>query len=661
MLRRQDRLQSAYVLTWVSYAIFFIVETLLSFQNDTRALPLLLVVAPKIIVDALVFVSISLYMLILVHYSEETPPKRLCHDCYVPTVDVLLPRYKEPWLMYKDTVAAALRLNYPRDKLRIFVCDDGARFPGGSVLLDVARDFDLIEDPVLHVIRRKNGKNAKAGNLNNALKQCSGELVVVFDADHQCHPDFLVQLVPYLLNSRRDGLSDSVAFVQTPQVFFNRDNFLVRLFNGSQLAFYFMAMPALSSKGCTLCVGTGYVMQRRALDEIGGYVEGYAVEDVITALELFKRGWRGTFAHTENPAPLAEGLSPATVKEFFEQRFRWACGSAQLLMYRGLWSANQLTLFQRIAMVTMNYYMFAIPLLFAIAIVRMGLWVLYAYIDAPPPTRSLAMAAQWIPMGVMLILPGIPLLDKVYQMMALFAYMPVYLKIIWLAARGQLNPKTREVAVKASSEAFGNGFPPLAVYNFASPFCFTAFILIAYLGGRVQGITTVAFVLWTWFMNVPVWAGLAASDVKTGDQLIVERVSRPRQRRSSMNLPSERSKKERRSSISAPDAPTPRRDDLLRYGLRIRSAVSLKRSMSLIPTFPKIGDLPARFLRTYRGVLSRSNTITPHDTFKRSTTCVYHEAERIICTPDGPGRDAFPAHLAGTSEGTRVHKRCFDL
>ena len=54
-------------------------------------------------------------------------------------------------------------------------------------------------------------------------------------------------------------------------------------------------MPSFGGMGCAFCVGTGYVIQRAALESIGGYVCNCAVEDVVTAVALHKRGWRSKF------------------------------------------------------------------------------------------------------------------------------------------------------------------------------------------------------------------------------------------------------------------------------------------------------------------------------------------------------------------------------
>ena len=44
-------------------------------------------------------------------------------------VDIFLPRYKEPWSLYGPVVQSALDINYPPEKLTVYVLDDGRSDP----------------------------------------------------------------------------------------------------------------------------------------------------------------------------------------------------------------------------------------------------------------------------------------------------------------------------------------------------------------------------------------------------------------------------------------------------------------------------------------------------------------------------------------------------
>ena len=76
-----------------------------------------------------------------------------------PTVDVYLPTYNEDLSIVRATLLAAMTIDWPRDKLRVYILDDGRRV--------AFRDF-AASCGAGYIIRPDNA-NAKAGNLNHYL------------------------------------------------------------------------------------------------------------------------------------------------------------------------------------------------------------------------------------------------------------------------------------------------------------------------------------------------------------------------------------------------------------------------------------------------------------------------------------------------------------
>jgi cellulose synthase/poly-beta-1,6-N-acetylglucosamine synthase-like glycosyltransferase len=82
-------------------------------------------------------------------------------------VDVLITACNEDLQVVMDTVKAACVLDYPADRYRVFVCDDGA-----STQLQDAVETHAAQFPHLHYTTRTKGsiEDYKAGNLNHGLK-----------------------------------------------------------------------------------------------------------------------------------------------------------------------------------------------------------------------------------------------------------------------------------------------------------------------------------------------------------------------------------------------------------------------------------------------------------------------------------------------------------
>lgn len=109
-----------------------------------------------------------------------------------PTVDIYIPSYNEPLEVVRDTVLAAQCIDYPADKMKIYLLDDGKRSEFAVFAADVGVGY----------ITRNDNKHAKAGNLNHAMTLTQGELICVFDCDHVATRVFLQATVGGFLKTR---------------------------------------------------------------------------------------------------------------------------------------------------------------------------------------------------------------------------------------------------------------------------------------------------------------------------------------------------------------------------------------------------------------------------------------------------------------------------
>ena len=71
--------------------------------------------------------------------------------------------------------------------------------------------------------------------------------------------------------------------------------------------------------GVAWCTGSGYVIRRSALDEIGQIPTGSVAEDVLTSTLLLGMGWKTTYVHE----PLQFGTVPDSYGSHIKQRTRW--------------------------------------------------------------------------------------------------------------------------------------------------------------------------------------------------------------------------------------------------------------------------------------------------------------------------------------------------
>ncbi|MFN7101686.1 MAG: UDP-forming cellulose synthase catalytic subunit [Pseudorhizobium sp.] len=270
----------------------------------------------------------------------------------LPAVDVFIPTYNEDSKLLANTLAAAKAMDYPADKLRVWLLDDGGTLQKrnssdvASAEAARARQQELSElCQVLGAsyLTRERNEHAKAGNLNNGLAHSKGELIAVFDADHAPARDFLRETVGYF------GEDPKLFLVQTPHFFINPDPLErnLRTFDtmpSENEMFYGVIQRGLDKWNAAFFCGSAAVLSRRALEETQGFSGLSITEDCETALALHSAGWNSVYVDK----PLIAGLQPATFASFIGQRSRWAQGMMQILRFRFPLFKRGLTLPQRL-------------------------------------------------------------------------------------------------------------------------------------------------------------------------------------------------------------------------------------------------------------------------------------------------------------------------
>ncbi|HEY6089323.1 MAG TPA: glycosyltransferase [Gemmatimonadaceae bacterium] len=247
------------------------------------------------------------------------------------SVDVFITNYDEPLEVLRRTAIGARAIKYPH---RTFMLDDGKR--------DEVKV--MAEALGIGYIRRADNAHAKAGNLNHALGVTDGEFILQLDADHVPLPNILHRLLGYFGDS-------GVAFVQSPQDFYNTDSFThVVNEEGRSLweenrIFFSLLQPGKDTWNAAFFCGSCGVLRRKAFEEIGGFSTKTITEDMETSIVLHGRGWKSVY-HGET---LAYGLAPSSAFAYHVQRLRWGQGSMQILRKLNPLTYPGLTIPQRLA------------------------------------------------------------------------------------------------------------------------------------------------------------------------------------------------------------------------------------------------------------------------------------------------------------------------
>lgn len=252
-----------------------------------------------------------------------------------------------------NTLAAARNLRYPKDKLNIYLLDDGGTDEKCTSDDNKIRDEALArrtrlqkfcEDLGVNYLAREKNERAKAGNLNYGLENSSGEFVLLLDADHAPVSDFLLKTMGYMQQN------ENLYLVQTPHFFLNVDPIENNLGVADDMPsenemFYSVTQKGFEKWDASFFCGSAAVMRRSALEEVDGFKGDTVTEDCETALELHARGWSSAYVDD----PMIAGFQPETVSAFLTQRSRWCQGMIQILLLNSpLWKRG-LSLMQRVS------------------------------------------------------------------------------------------------------------------------------------------------------------------------------------------------------------------------------------------------------------------------------------------------------------------------
>lgn len=259
----------------------------------------------------------SLFFLFLILDNKERlddpKPKRF------PSVTILVPAYNEERTIAK-TLRSLLKLDYPRNKLKIFVVDDGST----DRTYEIAKRFENENKGLVKVFTKPNG--GKASALNYGIKRTKSELIVSLDADSFVSRDALKRMVGYFDDPTVMAVTPALK-VYKPKGFWRRIQAMEYLLG----VFLRKAFALLGSIHVTPGPFSAY--RRKFFERYGYYDEGNLTEDIEVALRIQAKGY-----DIENSIKAEVfTVAPNRFLPLLRQRLRWYTGFiVNLFRYRSL-------------------------------------------------------------------------------------------------------------------------------------------------------------------------------------------------------------------------------------------------------------------------------------------------------------------------------------
>ncbi|MUL35769.1 glycosyltransferase [Gloeocapsopsis dulcis] len=236
------------------------------------------------------------------------------------TIDIYIPTYNESVDIVRKTALGALATDYPADKKRVYILDDGRKFPERREELR-----QMCDEIGCTLLTRENNDHAKAGNINTAFRHTQGDLVLILDCDHVPARDILQKTIGFFYNPK-------VSLVQTPHWFYNPDPFERNLLTGGKVPvgnelFYKVLQKGNDFWNAAFFCGSAAVIRKEHVMQIGGIAVETVTEDCHTSLRLHSLGYETVYYDKI----MVAGLAPEKLVAYVGQQVRWARGMAQIL------------------------------------------------------------------------------------------------------------------------------------------------------------------------------------------------------------------------------------------------------------------------------------------------------------------------------------------
>ena len=254
-----------------------------------------------------------------------------------------------------------------------------------------------------------------------------GELILILDADHVPHRDFLANTLGYFDDPR-------VALVQTPQSFYNLESFEharrgEEVYN-EESVFYRVIAPAKNRWSAPFWCGTCALVRVEALRSVGGVATESVTEDIHTTIRMYRRGWKGVF-HNEI---LANGLAPADADAYLSQRNRWATGAMQVLRMENPLFGRGLGFGQRVAFMTTLFAWFDAWRMLAymvipVAVIFTNTSPINAPVEVFGPLFILTLSSQFIALRLLARGHYPPVLSMLFEVLRMPAVLPATLTV----------------------------------------------------------------------------------------------------------------------------------------------------------------------------------------------------------------------------------------
>ena len=236
---------------------------------------------------------------------------------------ILLPAKNEEEVI-QGLIDRVLAIDYPRHMMEVFVIlqevDTGTR---AQVEMKLAELRELNIDTVKLLIFNEPPFNKPHG-LNIGLANSSMDVVTIFDAEDEPHPDILNIVNTTMLNTGATVVQSGVQLMNYGSHWFSGLNVL-------EYYFWFKSRLHYHSKAGMIPLGGNTIFTaRETMERLGGWGENMLTEDADLGIRCSLAGEKIKVIYSDEHVTKEE--TPPSMTQFVKQRTRWNQGFLEILL-----------------------------------------------------------------------------------------------------------------------------------------------------------------------------------------------------------------------------------------------------------------------------------------------------------------------------------------
>jgi cellulose synthase/poly-beta-1,6-N-acetylglucosamine synthase-like glycosyltransferase len=263
----------------------------------------------SLIIFSLLFVSLFFEVFLLLTFLEnrDTMKKKAISPLtQFPTVTIVVPCFNEETSVF-GTVKSLLALDYPKNKLKIMIIDDGSTDNTWRVIQRYKKH------PMIEIFTKPNGGKHTA--LNFAIEHSQSDIIGCLDADSYVDPGSLKDIITYFSNEKTMAVTPAVKIYEP-------DNILRKIQKVEYDWGIFLRKMLSFLDAIYVTPGPFSFFRREVFINLGPYKKAHNTEDMEMAMRMQSHGYKIKNCHTA----FVYTIAPKKFSRLFTQRLRWTYG-----------------------------------------------------------------------------------------------------------------------------------------------------------------------------------------------------------------------------------------------------------------------------------------------------------------------------------------------